>query len=213
MSVAYERKRGLLTRTEYEELVRRGVLEDARVELLYGRMVSTSPVGGAHVYGVAHLSKLLIQALGDRANVHVQAPFATPGESEPQPDVAVIPPGDYLDAPPNTAWLIVEVADSSLARDRCESGAVCGRRCHRVLDRESPGRGDRGPSGTGTEWLCAHDTSRARRGPHARRVRRRGGSRRGRAAAAVSALVLGIRGSCSLRSRRSMKLLDRVRRA
>jgi Uma2 family endonuclease len=121
MAVAYERKRGLLTRTEYEDLVRRGVLEDARVELLYGRMVSMSPIGGAHVYGVTHLSKLLIQAVGDRANVHVQAPFATPGESEPQPDVAVMPPGDYLDAPPSTAWLIVEVADSSLARDRAKA--------------------------------------------------------------------------------------------
>jgi Uma2 family endonuclease len=60
-------------------------------------------------------------ALGDRANVEVQASFAAPNESEPEPDVLVVPPGDYLDAPPSAAWLIVEVADSSLARDRAKA--------------------------------------------------------------------------------------------
>jgi Uma2 family endonuclease len=121
MAVAYQHKSRLLTRAEYEALVKRGVLEDARVELLYGRLVSMSPIGGPHVYGVTRLSKLLIQALRERGNVHVQAPFAAPDESEPQLDVAIVPPGDYLDAPPSEAFLIVEVADSSLARDRAKA--------------------------------------------------------------------------------------------
>jgi Uma2 family endonuclease len=110
-----------ITRVEYERLARRGALEDARVELLYGRIVSKSPIGGAHRYSVRHLARILVVALTDRANVEVQSSFAAPDESEPEPDLLVVPPGDYLDAPPSRAWLIVEVADSSLTRDRAKA--------------------------------------------------------------------------------------------
>jgi Uma2 family endonuclease len=110
-----------LTRTEYEGLVRRGVLEEAHVELLYGRVVTMSPIGGPHRCSVRHLARILTEALGVRANVEVQASFAAPDESEPEPDVLVAPPGDYLDEPPSQAWLIVEVADGSLAPDRAKA--------------------------------------------------------------------------------------------
>jgi Uma2 family endonuclease len=113
---------GPLTRAQYDELVRLGAFEDARVELLYGRIVGMSPIGGPHVYSVRHLARLLLGALADRANVDVQAPFAAPDESEPQPDLLVTAPGDYLDEPPHTAMLIVEVAEWSLGRDRAKAG-------------------------------------------------------------------------------------------
>ena len=35
-----------------------------------------------------------------------------PMTSEPEPDIAVVPPGRYLDAHPREAWLVVEVAES-----------------------------------------------------------------------------------------------------
>jgi Uma2 family endonuclease len=107
-----------MTRAEYEALVRRGVFDDAHVELLYGRIVSMSPIGGPHRYSVSRLGKILVLALGDRARIDVQSSFAAPDESEPEPDVLVLPPGDYLDAPASEAWLIVEVSESSLVRDR-----------------------------------------------------------------------------------------------
>jgi len=122
MAVAYEQpKPGPLTRAEYEALVRRGALDDAHVELLYGRLVSMSPQGEPHTYSVSQLMTLLVRALGDRARVRVQAPFAAPDASEPEPDVAVVDPGDYLDGHPRTARLIVEVAETSLARDRAKA--------------------------------------------------------------------------------------------
>jgi Uma2 family endonuclease len=108
---------GPLSRAEYDALVRRGALDDARVELLYGRIVTMSPQGESHSYCVTELSRVLILAIGRRANVRVQMPLAA-GSSEPEPDVAVVAPGDYLDEHPTTAWLVIEVADSSLARDR-----------------------------------------------------------------------------------------------
>jgi Uma2 family endonuclease len=123
MAVAYESKHRVpLTRVEYEELVRRGAFEDARVELLYGRVVSMSPQGGPHTYSVTRLARLLIEALGeDRAAVRVQAPFVAPGESEPEPDLAIVSPDAYLSSHPRTALLLIEVADSSLARDRAKA--------------------------------------------------------------------------------------------
>jgi Uma2 family endonuclease len=121
MAVAFDSRRAPITRAEYDELVRRGALEDARVELLYGRIVSMSPIGKPHAYAVTSLVELLVHALGKRARIRGQQPFAAPDESEPEPDVAVVPPGDYLDDHPKTAWLVVEVADSSLARDRAKA--------------------------------------------------------------------------------------------
>ncbi len=107
-----------LSRQEFDELTRRGVLDDARVELLYGRLVSMSPQGEAHSYGVTELARILVSAVGQRARVRIQMPLAVSDTSEPEPDLAVVAPGTYLDQHPSTAWLVIEVADSSLERDR-----------------------------------------------------------------------------------------------
>jgi Uma2 family endonuclease len=107
-----------LSRQEFDTLTRRGVLDDARVELLYGRLVSMSPQGGPHSYGVTELARLLIPAVGSRGRVRIQMPLAVSDTSEPEPDVAIVAPGAYLDEHPSTAWLVIEVADSSLERDR-----------------------------------------------------------------------------------------------
>jgi Uma2 family endonuclease len=45
-------------------------------------------------------------------------PFAASNESEPEPDVAIVPSGNYVDRHPDRALLIIEVAESSLAYDR-----------------------------------------------------------------------------------------------
>jgi Uma2 family endonuclease len=112
-----------LSRREFDELTRRGVLDDARVELLYGRVVSMSPQGGRHSYGVTELARALIPAVGSKGRVRIQMPLAVSDSSEPEPDVAIVPPGDYLDDHPTTAWLVIEVADSSLDRDRAKAKA------------------------------------------------------------------------------------------
>lgn len=107
-----------ILRAEYEELARAGCFEDERVELLYGLIVRMSPVKPAHDGLIQRLNRTLMRALDPRAAIRIQSSFAASDLSMPQPDVAVVPPGDYLDAHPTEAWLIVEVADSSLRRDR-----------------------------------------------------------------------------------------------
>jgi Uma2 family endonuclease len=107
-----------LSRREFDALTRRGALDDAKVELLYGRLVSMSPQGGPHRYSVTKLAQTLMVAIGDGAQVCIQMPLAVSDSSEPEPDIAIVAPGDYLDDHPHTAWLVIEVAESSLDRDR-----------------------------------------------------------------------------------------------
>jgi len=108
-----------LRRVEYDRLVELGVFdEDEKIELLRGALVAMSPQGADHGYVVERLTKLLIDALGDRGRLRPQAPFAASDVSEPEPDVAVYPPGGYVRAHPDNALLLVEIAHSSLRKDR-----------------------------------------------------------------------------------------------
>src|SRR5688572_1840129 len=107
-----------LRRREYEKLAELGLFEGERIELIEGAIVRMSPHGPAHDSTIDRLTELLVIALRGRARVRVQGAFAASDDSEPEPDVAVIPPRDYDDAHPTEAWLIIEVADTSLAKDR-----------------------------------------------------------------------------------------------
>lgn len=107
-----------ITRREYERMVELGMFEGERVELLHGTIVTMSPHGPDHDESVNTLQERLSRALGDRARVRVQSAFAASDESEPEPDIAVVPRRSYRDGHPASAWLIVEVARTSLAKDR-----------------------------------------------------------------------------------------------
>jgi len=107
-----------LRRAEYDKLVALGAFQDERIELLNGVLVPMSPIGPPHSPAVQKLSTLLFRALDGVAAIRVQSPFAALDESEPEPDIAVVPLGDYDTAHPNVAHWIVEVADSSVERDR-----------------------------------------------------------------------------------------------
>jgi Uma2 family endonuclease len=107
-----------LRRKEYDRMVELGFFENERIELLEGMLVATSPQGARHAAVVRRLTMLLPPALVGRAEVQVQSPFAASDDSEPEPDVAIVPTGDYLEDHPARALLVIEVADSSLRKDR-----------------------------------------------------------------------------------------------
>jgi Uma2 family endonuclease len=108
-----------LRRVEYDRLVDDGLLgEDDRVELLRGMLVTMSPQKSPHAGVVSRLDRMLTRAFGDRADVRCQSPFAATDDSEPEPDIAVVPVADYDDAHPAWAHLIIEVAWDSLRKDR-----------------------------------------------------------------------------------------------
>ena len=107
-----------LRRVEYDKLIELGAFQGEHIELLEGLLVPMSPIGPPHSSTVQRLMNLFIAALADRATVRIQNPFAALDLSEPEPDVAVVPLGEYDTAHPDRAHLIIEVAESSLATDR-----------------------------------------------------------------------------------------------
>jgi Uma2 family endonuclease len=118
MAVAPPTQTRPLRREEYDQLVELGRFQGEKIELLYGELVHMSPIGARHTSAVQELGALLIRALEGRATVRIQSPFAALDTSEPEPDVAVVPLGRYAEAHAAEAYLIIEVAESSLAFDR-----------------------------------------------------------------------------------------------
>jgi Uma2 family endonuclease len=109
------------TRVEYERLIELGVFRaDERLELLDGQLVVREPQGSRHAGTIRRGIAVLRRALGDAWQVDSQLPIALDADSEPEPDISVIPydPGAYLDAHPSRAVLIVEIAESSYRVDR-----------------------------------------------------------------------------------------------
>ena len=107
------------TRAEFDRLIALGFFqEDERVELVHGILVRMTPPGPPHGNSVDRLNELPLPRLLGRARVRIQQPFVAHDESEPEPDVAVVPVGDYSIEHPHVAFLVVEVADSSLIYDR-----------------------------------------------------------------------------------------------
>ena len=110
-----------LKRSEYDRMIELGMFQDERVELLEGTLVKMSPRLAAHASTVTKLTQLLLSLLHGRFVVRVQAPLAVSEDSEPEPDLAVVALGNYDAAHPTAALLVLEVADSSLRKDRAKA--------------------------------------------------------------------------------------------
>jgi Uma2 family endonuclease len=107
-----------LRRAEYDRMVAQGLFDGEKLELLRGVLVAMTPQDAPHAAVVQRLTELFTAAIGGRASVRIQLPLAISEDSEPEPDVAIVPRGDYDDAHPATALLVIEVAQTSLSKDR-----------------------------------------------------------------------------------------------
>jgi len=115
--------RRLFTRQEYHRMAEVGILTgNDRVELIQGEIVTMSPQGRRHRAFIDNLARLLITRLGERAIVSIQMPIVLTEDTEPEPDVQVLRhrtiPYKERDALAEDAFLIIEVAQTSLAYDR-----------------------------------------------------------------------------------------------
>lgn len=107
---------------EYQWMGRVGILRhDEHVELIEGVIVQMSPIGSVHMACVDRFTQRFVSRIGERAIVRVQGAVRLSDRSEPQPDIALLRWRDdfYQDRPARVEdiFLIVEVADSSLAYD------------------------------------------------------------------------------------------------
>jgi Uma2 family endonuclease len=121
MSELMDRTRHRITASDYHKMAEAGILgEQDRVELIEGEIVDMAPIGSKHAYVVNRLSSLFTLAAGDAYLVSTQNPIGLDERSEPQPDIALLRPGNYMDRlpDPTDVLLIVEVASSSGEYDR-----------------------------------------------------------------------------------------------
>ena len=118
------------SRVEYDRLIEKGIfLPDDRIELLAGELVVREAQGTPHAVGITLLQEALRRALGSEWLIRIQLPVALDDESEPEPDVAIVPwgPRDYLPDHPARPVLVVEVAETSLVLDREHKGSLYAR--------------------------------------------------------------------------------------
>lgn len=111
-----------LSIAQYHQMVQSGILtDDDPVELLEGWLVTKMPKNPPHRLATQLLREALAQLAPAGWYVDAQEPITT-ADSEPEPDVVIVR-GDrrlYRDRHPGPAEiaLVVEVADSTLQRDR-----------------------------------------------------------------------------------------------
>jgi len=111
------------TTKQYQLMYESGVFaESDRYELINGEIREMSPIGIKHAVCVTRLTKIFEQKLGDRTIIWAQNPILLSDYSQPQPDVAILKWRDdfYASAlpTPEDIFLIIEVADSTIAYDR-----------------------------------------------------------------------------------------------
>lgn len=109
-----------LSRGEYYALARAGAFEGERVELLGGFVIAMSPQNRRHALAIQQLTRWFVQRAPADIGVRPQLPLCLGPDDEPEPDLALTAvtfEGEH----PSTAMLIVEVADSSLRRDRLKA--------------------------------------------------------------------------------------------
>lgn len=113
-----------LSRREYDELVKLGVFEDEKIELLRGMLVTMSPEGWQHADVGVWLTRRLNRGLDDTYEVRSAHPFAATEDSEPEPDLLIGRAQPGRRAHPSEALLVVEVSASSIRKDRKAKQAI-----------------------------------------------------------------------------------------
>lgn len=115
---------------QYDRMIEEGILpEDTGVELLDGVLVrkdrgdaggDSMTVGEAHAYVVKQLAYLGLRLDPTRAHLQTQQPVVIPGAGEPEPDAAIVALPITAAGKPRAenVTCVIEVAGTSLERDR-----------------------------------------------------------------------------------------------
>jgi hypothetical protein len=107
---------------QYHAMIEAGVLtDDDPVELIEGILVYKVPKKPSHRIALAKLQRIITPLLPSNLSLQTQEPI-TLADGEPEPDAAIFrgKPEDYTDRHPGAddVLVVVEVADTTLARDR-----------------------------------------------------------------------------------------------
>ncbi|MDP1613578.1 MAG: Uma2 family endonuclease [Sulfuritalea sp.] len=117
---------------EYHQMAQAGLLDETdRVELIEGELIDMAPIGSKHAFIVNRLSQTFAAKGSDQYFVSTQNPVRLGEQSEPQPDIALLKNGNYMDSLPTAAdvLLIVEVSHTTLEYDRDVKLSLYARHC------------------------------------------------------------------------------------
>lgn len=108
------------TKDEYYKLSDLGFFDGKRVELIEGEIIEMSAMKSPHITFVMILGDILRELFGNNFYVRTQGTIDFGKRSQPEPDVAVVKgkARDYLDEHPKEAVLLIEVADTTIYKDR-----------------------------------------------------------------------------------------------
>ena len=106
-----------------------GAFDGDPIELIAGHLVVAEPQSAYHASTIRAVDYALRAVIPPGWIVSVQSPVSLDEESEPEPDLAVVPgrPTDYRHGHPVCADLIVEVSESSVTFDRLHKGSLYAR--------------------------------------------------------------------------------------
>jgi hypothetical protein len=111
---------------DYEKMIEYGIFnDDDKIELWEGKLVNMSPKGTKPTNAIRRIDLTIQQKLSGRAILSLQDPIRLDDYSEPEPDAALIqPPITKYDSghpTPEDIFLVMEVADTTVLRDREKS--------------------------------------------------------------------------------------------
>ena len=88
----YETRTRRFTRAEYERLIDLGVFQPGEaIELIGGELMVAEPQGAPHYTAISKTAKALETVFGPGWVVRSQGPIRLDDDSEPEPDIAVVP--------------------------------------------------------------------------------------------------------------------------
>jgi Uma2 family endonuclease len=119
--VRYEPRTRRFSRAEYDRLIRIGIFQPGEnIELIGGDLIVAEPQGAPHYTAIVKTARALEAAFGAGWYIRREGPLGLDDDSEPEPDVAVVPgdPDDYSREHPSRPVLTVEIAATSLRLDR-----------------------------------------------------------------------------------------------
>jgi Uma2 family endonuclease len=105
-----------------------GVFEGRRAMLIEGVILEQGPMNPPHAVTLGLVEQALRAAFGNGWWLRQQLPLVLGQDTDPEPDLAVVPggPRDYA-THPKTAALVVEVSDTSLSFDTNEKRGLYAR--------------------------------------------------------------------------------------
>lgn len=130
MSTASAIRTRRFKRVEYDRMIECEIFApDDRIELIGGLLICKEPQDPSHANGARRVAAVLRRAFGPAFVIEPGSPIALDDESEPEPDVSVVPGTleDYDSEHPSRPVLVVEVSLSRLGFDRRRKGSLYAR--------------------------------------------------------------------------------------